>query len=70
MIISDHKLLYTTYVDNTNFSLNDITSTKNDLKDPNSSFEFSRLWRNITKCEIEAIGVIKSGTVTLYSRKS
>ena len=50
--IFGHEHLYTTYVDDTTFFLEDISSIKVVLKDLNSFSSFSGLCPNFTKCEI------------------
>ena len=50
--IFGHEHLYTMYVDDTTFFLEDISSIKVVLKDLNSFSSFSGLCPNFTKCEI------------------
>ena len=65
----DHEYLYTAYVDDTTFFLQDISSIKVVLKDFNSLSGFSGLRLNFTKCEIAGIGVLKSFNVALCGMK-
>ena len=67
--IFDHEYLYTAYVVDTTFFLEDISSVKVVLKDFQSFSSFSGLRSNFTKCKIAGIGVLKSVNVALCGMK-
>ena len=66
----DHEYFYTTYVDNTTFFLEDISSIKVVLKDLNLLSGFSGLHPNFIKSGIAGIGVLESVNVALCGMKS
>ena len=67
--IFDHEYLYTAYVVDTTFFLEDISSVKVVLKDFQSFSSFSGLRPNFTKCKIAGIGVLKRVNVALCGMK-
>ena len=65
----DNKYFYIANADGAAFFLKAINSMKNVSKNLNSFPKFSGVCPNITKCEIEGIGDLKSVKVELCSKK-